>query len=272
MMGHLTGNLRAASGSGSGSLSAGASGGAGASAPSPFAAPEVQAPAAVAQTLAACGARPGAALPASLEPYAAGPGLGLGLGSGRGLQLGGRLLDESSSVPQLVGLPPPLAPQPDAQLLPAQPEASSLPGGAFNPSRATPVDGNASLVSSTDRFGGDGGSSACELDGGARFASVTGGAAAALEANLARSHAMALAQQQCAQVAPSCLLQRAWLWQALLRSHDVGVLHTWAFSKYYNSARDILRKLLGAGSVWGLAISLSRVVSMWCHCLGHGQH
>ena len=233
MMGHLTGNLRAASGSGSGSLSAGASGPASASAPSPFAAPEVQAPAAVAQSLAACGARPGAALPASLEPFPAGPGLGLGLGSGRGLQLGGRLLDESSSVPQLVGLPPPLAPQPDAQLLPAQPQPSTqLPGAGFHPSRTTVqprADGNASLVSSTDRFGGDG-SSACELDGGARFGSVTGGAAAALEADLARSHALALAQQQYAQVAPSCLLGRANLCKALLSLHGVGALHTRVFS------------------------------------------
>ena len=206
MMGHLSGNLRAASCSGG--SSAGASGTSGSCEPTPFAAPEVQAPAAVARTLAACGARPGFALPASLEPFPAGPGLELGLGSGpgsgRGLQLGGRLLDESSSVPELVGLPPQLASQPDAQLMPANPELDPLGTPGFNPSRIihSASDTNASLVSSKDRGGG--GSSACELDAGARFGSVTGGAAAALEADLARSHAMALAQQQCVQVAPRC--------------------------------------------------------------------
>lgn len=109
MMGHLTGNLRANCGPGG-------------AAPTPFAAPAVQAPAAAVQTLMAAGVRPGANLLAALEPFSEGPGPGSGLGFRRS---SAQRLDESSSVPQLVGLPPMLAPQPDAQLLVANPNPSS---------------------------------------------------------------------------------------------------------------------------------------------------
>lgn len=109
MMGHLTGNLRANCGPGGAALT-------------PFAAPAVQAPAAAVQTLVAAGVRPEANLPTALEPFSEGPGSGSGLGFRRS---SAQRLDESSSVPQLVGLPPTLAPQPDAQLLMANPTPSS---------------------------------------------------------------------------------------------------------------------------------------------------
>ncbi|KAK9831892.1 hypothetical protein WJX81_006547 [Elliptochloris bilobata] len=179
MMGYLTGNLRAAG-------SSGATAGCNNSGVTPFAAPAVQAPAAAAQLLAnGGGARLGYELPALLEPFGPGPGLE----SGRGLQLDGRLLDESSSVPQLVGLPSTLAPQPDAELLMANP----------TPAINAPSDVTASLASSEDRLAGG---LACEVDGGTRSGSFTGGSTAALGTDLARAQLLALAQQHYAQAVP----------------------------------------------------------------------
>jgi hypothetical protein len=195
MMGRLAGNLR-------GDVDVAPPG----AAPTPFAAPAVQAPADVARSLAHAGMPQAFSLPAALEPLRDAPGAGsagahglepfgtgdAGLGSGRALS-SGRLLDESSSVPQLVGLPEPLAPQPEAELLTtANPHAN--PQSYPNPSS----------VSSNTRAGGGGGS-ACESGGGAHSSFFGDRVAAAREAQ----RLFLLAQQQYAQARTrACRQQR----------------------------------------------------------------
>jgi len=183
MMGRLAGNLR-------GDVDAAPPG----AAPTPFAAPAVQTPADVSQTLARAGMPQAFSLPPALEPLRDAPGAGsagahglepfgtgkAGLGAGPALS-SGRLLDESSSVPQLVGLPEPLAPQPEAELL-----TTAIPHAA---PQSYP---NPSSVSSNTRAGG---TSACESGGGAHSAFYGDRAAAAREAQ----RLFLLAQQQYAQ-------------------------------------------------------------------------